>query len=156
MKFLLLSFVMLSTASYAVTDSDTLSLTATVAETVSITVVADSNATGLDLHTTKSDLAVAAVTEASNAANGYKVLAKSANNGTIKHSTAASNVAYTMKYDGGSAVTLSTSDAQIKSKTSGVYTGEVSAATISYTGVAATSLLSGSYSDTITFTIESL
>jgi hypothetical protein len=155
-RFAYLAFFAFSSAATAAT-SDTLTLSGTIGATVSVSVAADPNASSLDLETTQSDLLVGVVTENSNAANGYKIRARSANASQIKHSTASDNVPYTMKYAGGGAITLTVSDQDVKTQsTGGSYSGVTSNVTVSYTGASAGTLTAGTYSDTITFTIEAL
>ncbi len=158
MKKHLASLALLSfTATAVASTTDTLTLSGTISSSVSVSVAADPAASSLDLGQTQSDLQVGVVTENSNAANGYKIRARSANASKIKHSTAADHVAYTMKYNGGSAVTLTTANQDVKTQnTGGSYSGVTSNVTISYTGASSGTLRSGSYSDTITFTIEAL
>jgi hypothetical protein len=150
----LLVFAFTLTTAHAATTG-TLTLSGTIATLISIVVTPDANASALDLTANAANLQVAVVTENSNAVNGYKIKAKSANAGTIKHASLADNVAYTLKYGAGSAVTLTAADQDVKTQaTGGTYSGVNSNVTISYTGSSA--LTAGAYSDTITFTIEAL
>lgn len=149
---------LLSTNAFAVvTASGNLNLSGTISDAVSINVVPSGNHNNLPLSTTQVDRNVASVEESSNATAGYLVKARSTNASKLVHTTDSGQfVNYTMKYAGGAAVTLTAVDQTVKTQnTGGVYTSVASAVTISYTGVAAASLRSGSYTDTITFTVES-
>lgn len=147
------SFVLLTDAVAAVTG--TLTLSGSIAQNISVAVNALGAATALDLTATQTDLAVATVNEVSNAHNGYKITASSANNGRIKEATLADFVSYTIKYNGGTAVTPTTAAQDVKTmSTGGGRTVATSNVSISYTG--SSTLAAGSYSDTITFTIVAL
>lgn len=154
MKYLALLMFMSSVADAATTG--TLSLSGTVGATISISVdSSNGNAAALDLSTTQTTLNIATVTENSNSSSGYTISAKSTNGSSLNHSSLPDNVPYTIKYAGGSAVTLTTSNQTVKTQaTGGVYSGVTSAVTIQYTGT--TSIAAGTYTDTITFTIAAI
>jgi len=157
-KLLLLAIVsaFTTTSAWAVSATGNLGLSGSIADSVAITVTPSANATSLTLTSNATDVNVASVNEVSNAQNGYQILAKSANASKLVHTTSSSNyVGYTIKYNGGSAVTLTAVDQQVKSVAGGNYNSN-SAVTISYTGVSSSTHVSGSYTDTITFTIQSL
>ncbi len=151
-KLALVSMLVSATTYGAVTG--TLTLSGSISAVISIVVNPLAAASTLNLTANQTDLAVATVDENSNAVNGYKITASSANNGQIKHATLADNVGYTMKYDGGSAVTLTTSAQDVKTVGSGGVYADTSNVSISYTG--SSSLTAGAYSDVITFTIVAL
>lgn len=154
-KLLAISAVLLAIPAAHSATSGTLTLSGTIGSIISIVVTPNAAASSLDLTSSQTDLLVGTVSESSNAINGYRILAKSTNASKIKHSTASDFVGYTMKYGGGSAVTLTTSDQAVKNQTvGGNYNGVSSNVTVSYTG--SSSLTAGSYSDLITFTIEAL
>ncbi|MBC7397095.1 MAG: fimbrial protein [Bdellovibrionales bacterium] len=154
MNKLLVGLLLVSSAAQAATTG-TLSLSGTIANVISIAVAAAGAASTLDLTATQTNLVVATVTENSNSNTGYTISARSTNTGTIKHATATDNVAYTMKYAGGTATSLTTVDQTVKTQsTGGVYSAVSSSVSVSYTGNA--SLRAGSYSDTITFTIAAI
>jgi len=141
---------------HGATATGNLGLSGSIADAVALTVTPSANATALVLTTTAVDVNVASVNEVSNASNGYTISAKSANASKLVHSAdSAYTVGYTIKYNGGSAITLTTSDQQVKSAVGGNYNVN-SAVTISYTGVSSASYKSGTYTDTITFTLQSL
>lgn len=152
-KFLIATtFSMFSFTSFAATQG-TLQLQGTIGQVLSLSVQAVSSVnTSLDLTTTQTDLKVADVTEQSNSNTGYKILAKTTNGGLLKNGSL-DQVSYSMKYDG-VAVTLAQTDTAVKSiSTGGVYSAS-SDVEISYTGQSAASLTQGTYSDTVTFTIQ--
>ncbi|MBC7711868.1 MAG: fimbrial protein [Rhizobacter sp.] len=139
------------------TANANLALTGTITDSVSIAVTPSGNYNNLTLTTTAVDSVVASVAESSNSTAGYLILARSANASKLVHSTdATQTVGYTMKYAGGTAVTLTATDQTVKTQaTGGVYSAVASAVSISYTGVTAASKRAGSYTDTITFTVQS-
>lgn len=153
-----LIFSLMTYSTYAASQSANLNLSGSIGDNVAIAVTPNANASSLVLTTSAVDTVVASVSETSNAANGYTILAKSTNAGKLVHSTDASQyVSYTIKYGAGTAVTLSSTDQTVKTQsTGGTYTGVSSNVSISYTGVSASSRKAGSYTDTITFTIQSL
>ncbi len=113
---------------------------------------AGSNNTSLDIVAGQSVL-VASVAETSNNLTGYKINAKSDNGSELRNgSDASKKTTYTISYDGGSAVTLSTSYQQVKNvnSLSGLTTNNsnVNATVAPYASAPA-----GTYSDTITFQI---
>ncbi len=146
----------ISTSTYAATASGNLNLSGSIADSVSIAVTPTAAASSLTLTSTATDVSIASVAETSNAANGYLIKARSTNAGKLVHGSDATQfINYTIKYAGGSAVTLTTSDETVKTQsTGGNYNAVASAVSISYTGVTAASRVAGSYTDTIIFTIE--
>ncbi len=144
------------TSALAATASGNLNLSGTIAEATSITVTPHANASALTLTSSAADLQIATVDETSNATNGYLIKAKSTNGSKLVHSSDSSQlVNYTIKYAGGSAVTLTTSDQTVKTQsTGGTYNAVSSNVTISYSAVSAATRIAGTYTDTITFTIE--
>jgi len=156
--FTLLTSTLMSFSSYAVTQSANLNLSGSIGDNVAIAVTPNASASSLVLTTTAVDTVVAAVSETSNAANGYSILAKSSNAGKLVHSSDATQfVAYTIKYGAGTAVSLTATDQTVKTQaTGGNYNAVSSNVSISYTGVSASSKKAGTYTDTITFTIQSL
>ena len=150
----LLLALVLSTATYAATTG-TLSLSGTVAQELSITVTAEGAAASLDLSATQTDLKVATVNEKSNSNTGYTISAKSTNGSLLKNG-ALDQLAYTITYDGGSAVTLTTTDQVVKTvSTAGLHDND-SDVDITYTGKPAAQMIVGTYTDTITFTIAAI
>jgi len=109
--------------------------------------------TSLDLVNGESDTKVATVTEETNSNTGYKILIRTANGGLLKNGSL-DQVSYSMSYDG-SPVTLSTTDTEVKNvSTGGVYDHD-SDVEVSLTGSgSAAALTQGTYSDTVTFTIQ--
>lgn len=141
---------------HAASATGNLGLSGSIGDSVALTVTPTANATNLTLTSNAADVNVASVNEVSNAQNGYQILAKSSNAGKLTHSTDSTNfIGYTIKYNGGAAVTLTASDQQVKSVSGGNYNVN-SAVTISYTGVSSSTHKSGTYTDTITFTLQSL
>lgn len=155
MKLLTLSFAILTSSVFALTDSGTLTLTGVIGETTSITVTPVAGvADNLDLtvdYTAGSPLNVASVNETSNAATGYNVTVSSANNGELVNG-AVDSLAYNALYNG-VAITLSTTPQTITNQaTPGSYNVD-KALDIYYTASTA-NLAAGTYTDTLTFTIS--
>lgn len=151
---LLLPFVFLlySYAHSATTGSITIS--GTVPSATAIVVTPSLGYNNLNLTTTVSDLVVCQVREINNTVNGFNVTLSSANSGQLKNGTLGQK-AYTAKYNG-SSVTLTASPVNIT--TQGSQTGIVNQLkdfSISYTGSPSEDYMQGTYSDILTFTIQS-
>ncbi len=150
---LLAAVLALGSVSAHAASTGTLLLQGTVALTNDIVVTpAGSNNTTLDIVGGQSVL-VATVAETSNNLTGYKINAKSDNGSELRNgSDATKKTTYTLSYDGGSAVTLTTSYQQVKnvSSLSGLTTNNsnVNATVAAYAAAPA-----GAYSDTVTFQI---
>ena len=141
----------LASGAFAATTGS-VTIQGTVATVVAITVTGTTPFNALDLTTTQANLPVANVVEQSNDALGYKVTMSSANAGTLKNGTAGS-VAYTAKYNA-TTVTLSATPQNVTTAPATTTVVNVTKPlTISYTGAAAASMMAGTYSDTLTFTI---
>ena len=153
-KLVMTALVLLSSVSQAATtDSGTLNLSGSVEEICDINVTALPKASTLDIVAGETDTKVADVSETSNKLTGYKIFMKSANASKLVHSADASKFSsYTLKYDGGSAVTLTNSDQEVKnvSSLSGLAT-DTSEVSISFAGNA--NAAAGTYSDTVTITM---
>lgn len=156
--FLMTATSLMSFSAMGATASGNLNLSGSIADAVTISVTPTAAASSLNLTSTAVDTVVASVSETSNAANGYRILAKSSNVGKLIHSSDSSQtVDYTMKYASSGAISLTASDQVVKTQnTGGAYNAVASSVSISYTGVSASSRKAGSYTDTITFTIEGL
>lgn len=156
MKKLLIatSLLALSTTAFSAVTG-TLLLQGTVAKKVSIVVTPETVASALDLEVTQTDLKVATVNEKSNSNTGYKVTLLSANLGKLKRASGSEVFSYSLKY-GTTAVNLSAAAGAI------VTTSTASSAvnvnkdiSISYTGIAAETMVEGTYADTLTINIAS-
>lgn len=151
--FYLIAAALLAAPMAHALDTGTLLLQGTVAAQNDIVVTpAGTNNTTLDIVGGASVL-VASVAETSNNLTGYKINAKSANGSELRHgSDALKKTTYTISYDGGTPVTLTTSFAEVKNVTSlsGLTTNnsDVNATVAPYAAAPA-----GTYSDTITFQI---
>ncbi len=156
-KLLVVSSLVLSINEVsAATASGNLNLSGTISEAVALIVTPTANATNLNLSSNASDVSIASVAESSNAANGYRILARSTNGSKLVHNADSSmQLGYTIKYGASAAITLTTTDAVVKTQNVGAnYVGVNSAVSISYS--AGTTLKAGTYTDTITFTVEGL
>ena len=138
-------------SAYAATTGN-IAISGIVPASTAIAVNTVSGYNSLNLAVTAAGQVVANIQETNNTVNGYTVTMSSQNAGTLKNGTLGS-LAYTAKYNN-AAVTLSTTAATIT--TSGASTAVVNVSkplAISYTGVPAASMMQGTYSDTLTFTI---
>jgi hypothetical protein len=161
LKMIVMAILVVSAASVfaqeQLTDTGSVILTGSVPKKVRITVTPLNNYDALELDADVSDLAVARVNERSNVFAGYtvKVASTNASAGTPRFTGGAGSdfLEYTLKYDG-TAVTFSGAEATITdatTRTSG--SGVDKDLAISYNGSAA-NIYEGTYSDTLTFTIE--
>lgn len=151
-KFLALTLALSSTMAFA-SNSGTLFLKGTVTARVSLAVTPTNEATTLDLLTSKTDLKVASVRERSNSGNGYKVSVSSVNGGKLRRGTTNDIVQYQMKY-GGSQVPLNTNASTAFSTNTGAMVDASKDVTITYQAANPDNILSGEYSDTVTFVIS--
>ncbi len=140
-----------TTTSFAATTG-TLLLQGVVAQKVSVAVTPATVASALDLSTTQSDLTVGSVNVQSNSKTGYKLTISSANLGKLKRTDGAEVMSYTMKY-GATSVGLSSAAGTTFTNSSGSIVNINTALSISYTGVAAESMVEGTYNDTVTLNI---
>jgi hypothetical protein len=136
--------------------TSTITLSAYVNELISISITPAGNYSNLNINENQIDALVATVFESSNSSNGYLVKARSGNGGKIQNTLGSDNIPYYVRYAGGGAVRLSDVDQTVREqRVGGVYSANSKNVTISYQGVEATKLKSGTYNDIITFTIES-
>ena len=143
--------VLLSAPAIAATTGS-ITISGTVPAATAIVVTGSTGYNNLDLAATATNLQVATVNETNNTTNGYTVTVASTNAGQLKNGTLGS-VTYTAKYNS-TAFTLSNAAAQVTNAPAANAIVNVSKPlTISYTGAAAGTLMTGTYSDTLTFTI---
>lgn len=149
MKIIVLMF--LSISSFAAT-SGTLLLQGSVAEDNSVTITpTGTNNISLDIISGESAKLIASVSETCNNALGYKIKLQSLNNGSLLNNAA--SVAYTISYSGGSYQTIPNTPLQVKNISSLTQkTTNNSEVRISIT--ATPNAVSGTYSDTLTLSIE--
>ncbi len=140
-----------TTQTFAATTG-TITLSGSVAAATAIVVTGVGGYNNLDLTTSQTNLQVANVREINNTANGYTVRMSSANAGALKNGTAGS-ITYTAKYNGVTANLAVAPVTVTSSPAANAVVNVVKPLSISYTGVAADSLMAGTYSDTLTFTI---
>lgn len=145
----LFTLALLTSLTYAVTDTATLNLRGVVGSIVDVSVAAESDAQSLDLSTSTSNKKVATVSETTNTTGNYTLAVSSANGGNLKHSNG-DNFPYSMTY-GGQGVNLATGTTY--TRTSTPLTTQNFDVKISYTGVNAASMVAGNYDDLVTFTI---
>ena len=155
LKKIMATSMILGTLTAQGATTGTLLLQGTVAQELAIVVTAEAGASSLDLSASPTGLKVASVNEVSNSNTGYTISAKSANGSLLKNGSL-DQLSYQISYDGGSMMTLTTSDQVVKTQsTVGVYDHD-SDVDIAYTGKAASQMVEGTYSDTVTFTISAI
>lgn len=144
--------VTLSSSLASAQTTGTITLSGSVPAATAIVVTGVGTFNNLDLTTTQSNLQVANVREINNTPNGYTVRMTSANGGLLKNGSIGS-LTYTARYNG-VAANLNTSPVTVTNASASTSVVNVlKPLTISYTGVSADSLMAGTYSDTLTFTI---
>ncbi|MGK5089080.1 hypothetical protein WDW86_16100 [Bdellovibrionota bacterium FG-2] len=152
-NLLIVSGLVVAVCAQAATTSSIALLGSVSAETA-IVVTPVVGYDSLDLLTTRTKLNVATVREINNTTLGHTVKVASTNAGLLKNGNLGS-VSYTAQYNN-SEFTLSTTPPIVT--TSAPVNSIVNIAkslTVSYTGSTPESLMQGSYSDTLTFTITS-
>lgn len=154
-KLLIASSILATLAAPVFADSGTLLLQGSVDPVLSITVTGTSGVhDDLNLSQTQTNLNVASVSEKSNTTAGYKIFARSDNGGKLDNA-GLDSVEYTMGYDGGGHISLTINDQEVKDNTTGGVISYDSDVDIAYVGKVASALVQGTYSDTVTFTIQS-
>lgn len=144
----------LSTTAMAA-DSGTLLLEGVVADNTSIQVNAEGTANrSINILGGENQKLVGKAVEQSNNLNGYKILMKSDKGGKLVHTTdATKSTTYQVSYNDASAVSLTTTNQQVKEVTSlsGLtsYTSNIKVNVTAYANAP-----SGTYQDTVTVTIQ--
>jgi hypothetical protein len=153
MKKMLMMILVLATTTAFAASTGTIFLSGTIAPINDLQITPLAAATNLNVISGENNRLVATVTETSNSLNGYKILMRSLNASKLVNTVnSAYKAAYTVSYDGGSPMSLSTSDQEVKNSGSlnGLTTdnSDVKVNVTAYpTGPA------GTYSDTITVSI---
>lgn len=145
------SFTLLSTVHAATSGS--LTLRGVVPVVLSISVAPEAVATALPLDVTQSNTKVATINERSNSSTGYSVAISSANAGSLKRVSGTETFSYSMKYNGSS---VNLASGQTFSYPSGGVVNQNRDVNISYTGADSSTLVAGTYEDTVTFTISAI
>lgn len=151
-KTIVSAIALLSSTAFAA-GTGTLNIQGTVALVNDITITANANATALSVTGGETNKLVASVTETSNNLNGYKINAKSLHASQLVHSVdGTKKTPYTLSYNGGTAITLTAVDQQVKnvSSLSGLTTAS-SNMNVNVTAYA--NAPAGTYNDTITISI---
>jgi hypothetical protein len=148
---MLFLYLFLSSAFAANVGSITLS--GVIPAVTNIVVTGQAPYDNLDLTQDQNNLPVATVREISNSGLGYTVTASSANAGKLKNG-AVDNVVYTAKYNN---VPFALTVLPVQVTSQGAQVGVINvlkSLTISYTGASSDTKVSGTYTDTITLTIQ--
>lgn len=149
----LLIVALFASVSAQAASTGTLLLQGTVALVNDIVINAQSGATTLDIVGGETGKLVAVVDETSNNLNGYTIEMSSANSGLLVHTTDSSqSTSYTVSYDGGSSVTLSSTPQTVKNVSS--LSGLTTVSSDVNVDVAANATaIAGTYQDTVTISI---
>lgn len=148
MKYVLFSLWSLSATA---ASFGTITISGIVPSNTSITVNPTSGYNALDLVNGVTNQQVCSITEKNNTTAGYTVTLSSTNAGTLKNGTLG-NVPYTAKYNNAS-VTLSTSPVTITNQGSQSTPINI-VKQFTVTIPASPDVMTGTYSDTLTFTIS--
>lgn len=148
----LLTLALLSTLTFAATDSATLNLRGIVSSVVDISITPESDALSLDLSSTASNKKVATVVETANVIGNYTVAVTSQNQGKLKHTQDSDiSFSYSLSY-AGQGVNLTSGTTFTRNATpTAPQSYDVN---ISYSGVPDASMVAGNYDDQVTFTIS--
>lgn len=150
-KFLMISFLF-SINSYCATIGS-LTLRGVVPQLVSVSVSSETIATSLPLDITQNDTKVATINERSNSHTGYSIVISSANSGNLKRVSGTETLSYVLKYNGS---TVNLASGQTFNYASAGVTNIDRDINISYTGSDLSTVKSGTYEDTVTFSISSI
>ncbi len=137
-------------------DKASLVISGSVPAICNIEMQAKAAATALNVLAGESSKSIANVVEQSNVPAGYTVSVSSLNNGKLKHNSVASElVSYQLSYDGGANFSPSSAAAIVKN--SGPLSGfTTDNSDLKITFPAKPTAMVGVYSDTLSFTIQSL
>ncbi len=142
----------------------TLVLTTTaVADTIALTITPTSDASNLVLTSTQTDLNIGTAYITANCQNGYTLSLTSTNAGLLKHSAVSGapntneKIDYTLKFAGSSVTTSTTPVTIYTSNSATLLTTSTSIGNInmSYTGAPTSTKRAGTFTDNLTFTLQS-
>lgn len=152
LKKLAVTTSLLSLSAFSAT-SGTLLLKGEVMEVLSIAVHPETIASTLPLDEGQIDTKVATVNERSNLAGGYKVKVSSENAGNLERVSGTELFPYTLKYNGQNVDLASSAGQTFTYSASGVVNADRDVS-ISYTGIEASDMVAGEYTDTVLFEIS--
>lgn len=156
MKKLILLFISIGltiTNAFSATTG-TLIISGIIPVMLGINVVTLPLASNLTLNTAASNMKIATITEQSNSNTGYDIMISSLNAGKLKRVGSADFINYTVTYGSLSAATLSASPiSAVSQSVSGVYVVNRDFG-ISYAATPYNSKLAGTYTDTVTLSIQ--
>jgi len=152
-KSIFAAIALTATSAFAA-STGTLIISGTVSAINDISIVATTDATNLNITGGNSGLVVANVSETSNNLNGYSIKLRSLNASKLVHSVDATKfTTYKVSYDGGTMISLTTSDQVVK--TSGSLSGlTTDSSAVAVDVVPYSTAPAGTYSDTITISIS--
>ena len=148
----LVSVIFTSFSGIAAT-TDTVEITATVQPIMSIGIAGGTPSFSITPETAITDQNLGTITINSNIANGYDVTLTAANSAGLRNSPHDETIAYTVKYQGGSAITLSTGATNVENVTTQTVGAEGRSLTLSITGLESKGRSAEAFTDTITIAI---
>ena len=152
--FLLISAVLLANKAYSA-STGTLIISGTVAPITNIVVNPTADASNLNITNGETSKIVASVVETCNVLASYRIRMRSTNNSKLKHTTdPTNNTTYTISYDNGPYIALSTTDQDVKIS-GGLYSLTTNTSSVRVNVAAYETAPAGVYSDTITISIVS-
>jgi hypothetical protein len=151
-KLLFTAAVLLASASFAASSAP-LALSGTVTAVNDLSITPTPESINLDIVNGETARKVADVQETSNNLLGYKIMMRSANASKLIHGTDNSKLTtYEISYDGGSYISLTNADQQVKD--SGSLPGlTVDTSLVAVNVTAYPNAPAGTYSDTVTISI---
>jgi hypothetical protein len=154
MKTLLLTALLTLGLTAKAGSTGTIIISGTVLPVNDIVITTLADASNLNITAGEVGKLVATVSETSNNLTGYRIKMKSLNGGKLNHTVDSSkNTTYTVSYNGGSYMALSTSDQDVKNVGSlNGLTTQVSQVKVDVTAYPIAP--AGTYTDTITVTIQ--
>jgi hypothetical protein len=134
--------------------TDTVTVTATIAQVLDVTITPNSNSFSVTAGTAVTDQDIATISINSNDADGYDVtLAGSHASSTLQNSAEDESMVYTVKYDGGTAIGLNTTPTNVENVTTQTEGAVNRSLTLSIAGSESTGKSAEAFTDTITVEI---
>jgi hypothetical protein len=151
LKALTLFLVLISTFGIAATTTDTLDINANVLPIMTIEIAPGDPDFDITPETAITDQNLGTITINSNIAAGYDVTLTAANTSGLENGS--ENIAYTVKYNGDSAITLSQSASNVENVATQTTGAESRSLTLSITGAESKGRSAVIFTDTITIDI---
>jgi hypothetical protein len=147
------SLVLTLFASVANADTDTVVVTGTVQSVLTISIAGGSPSFNITPEVAVTNQDLGTITINSNDPEGYDVTLKSTNTGGLKNVAADETIAYTVKYNSGGAITLTTTAQNVENVTTQTAGAVTRTLTLDITGPASLGRSAEAFTDTITMEI---